>query len=71
MITAVEGPYERWLRNENRKEARLSKCPICAMCEEPIQEEYGYRLDGELYCWNCALDWLHGQEEYIDIDEDE
>lgn len=64
-------PYEEYEAYSNKQEKWLSKCPKCALCDEPIQDEYGYRLDGLLYCHDCALDWLHDQEEYIDIDEDE
>ena len=62
--------YDLWREHDDRMETKLSKCPKCALCNEPIQEEYGYRLDGELYCWDCALNWLHDTAaEYIDIEE--
>lgn len=62
--------YGLWKAHDDAMEDRLSKCPLCANCSDPIQDEYGYRLDGELYCWDCALDWLRDTTaEYIDLDE--
>lgn len=62
--------YDLWRAHDNAMEEKLNRCPKCALCNEPIQDEYGYRLDGELYCWDCALDWLRDTAaEYIDLDE--
>lgn len=69
-MTVMRDPYDEFEAYSNRQEIKLSKCPKCALCDEPIQDEYGYRLDGNLYCWDCALEWLRDvAAEYIDIEE--
>jgi len=35
--------YYRWLETR----------PKCCACDEPIQDEYGYKIIGEWYCEDC------------------
>lgn len=48
---AYDAECERWLKMR----------PVCCKCEEHIQGEYAYEIDGELYCESCAEDWLNDQ----------
>lgn len=45
--------YERWERHNDAQERMLEQCPKCECCEEPIQDEYAYRIDDELICREC------------------
>jgi Ca2+/Na+ antiporter len=45
--------YERWERHNDAQERMLEQCPKCELCEEPIQDEYAYRIDDELICREC------------------
>lgn len=47
---------DRWL------EAR----PVCCQCGEHIQDEDAYEICGDMYCDDCAHDWL--QERRVNID---
>jgi formylmethanofuran dehydrogenase subunit E len=38
------------------QEALLAKLPICECCREPIQDDYLFDVDGELYCEECMKD---------------
>lgn len=49
--------YERKRYKKNR--------PECAECGEPIQDDYGYRVAGELYCASCIENMI----EYMEDDE--
>ena len=50
---------------EAEQEKRLARCPICAYCKEPIQDEFLYDIDGELYHEECVKDlWMHSTENY-------
>lgn len=31
----------------------LNKLPKCDRCGEPIQDDHGYELDGEIFCEDC------------------
>lgn len=50
----------------NYLDDQLNRRPVCVNCHEHIQEEYAYELDGELYCDECAYDWLRKQK--VDIE---
>ncbi len=39
--------------NDAEQQARLDKLPKCVFCDEPIQEEFCYEIDGELICGVC------------------
>lgn len=39
---------------EAEREKRLARCPICASCGEPIQDEYLYDIDDNLYHEECV-----------------
>ena len=45
--------YERWERYDAEKQKKLDALPLCECCEEPIQDEYAYRIDNELICQEC------------------
>lgn len=36
-----------------RQEAALEKLPECSECNQPIQDDYCYEIDGELICPRC------------------
>lgn len=40
-------------RYDARQEALLDRLPKCAECNEPIQDDDLYDLDGALYCEDC------------------
>lgn len=41
---------------EAQQEKALARLPICTYCEQPIQDDYLFDIDGELYCEECAKD---------------
>lgn len=50
----VPDNYDAFERHEADQEAQLERCPKCAYCGEPIQEDYLFDIDGELYHEDCA-----------------
>ena len=50
----VPDNYDAFLQHEAEQEAWLSKRPICEHCEEPIQDDHLYDIEGLLYCEKCA-----------------
>ena len=50
---------------EAEQEKSLARCPICSYCSEPIQDDYLFDIDGELYCEECMKDlFRHSTENY-------
>lgn len=44
---------EEQARIDAENEKWLQKRPICSWCEEHIQDEYAYEVEGKLICPNC------------------
>ena len=42
--------FERWDRDREKK---LIHLPRCSCCDEPIQDDFCYEINGELICENC------------------
>lgn len=56
MAMYVPDNYDAYERYEAEQEMRLSRSPKCAECGEPIQDEYLYVIDDELFCESCMYD---------------
>ena len=44
---------EEQARIDAENEKWLQKRPICSWCEEHIQDEYAYEVEGKLICSSC------------------
>ena len=53
MMFYSSNPVADFERYDAQKEAELDKLPVCVCCEQPIQEEYGFCIDGDWYCEEC------------------
>ena len=42
--------FDRWDAEQNK---RLEQLPVCADCDEPIQDYEAYYKDDRWYCLNC------------------
>lgn len=45
---------------------RETKRPKCSCCGSPIWSEDAYELEGELFCADCANEWLESKKVYLD-----
>ena len=45
--------YDLWARYDDEKERELAKLPICADCDQPIQDDYYYLINDECICPDC------------------
>ena len=56
--------YERW---DAEQADWLRKRPTCDRCHEKIQDEYAYEIEpGELWCENCANEWVKEQRKDVE-----
>lgn len=53
MISRTDNPLADFDRWEEEKERAIAKLPRCDYCNEPIQDDYCYDLDGEVICEDC------------------
>lgn len=56
--------YDLWEAYDNAKEARLERLPKCAICGQPIQQEYAVMIQNDLFCDNCI------DEMKVPVDDD-
>lgn len=45
--------YDAWVRHDAEQGAELARRPLCEYCEEPIQDEYAYYIEGVWFCESC------------------
>jgi formylmethanofuran dehydrogenase subunit E len=65
MSNYVPDNYDAFRRHDAEQEEWLSKRPVCEYCGEPIQDDYLYKIGGELYCEECMNDlFRHDAEDY-------
>lgn len=47
--------YSIWAAHDAEQERRLARLPVCDYCEDPIQDDFYYEINGENIC-ECCLD---------------
>jgi formylmethanofuran dehydrogenase subunit E len=45
--------YDRWEAYDAERQRELDMLPECSECENPIQDEHCYEVNGELICPGC------------------
>lgn len=48
--------YEMWRIRERELNKRLARCPVCYHCDNPIQDERLFDINGNLYHEECAFE---------------
>ena len=51
-----DDPIRDFEQHDREQVKRLAELPVCDYCEEPIQDEAAYYINGEWYCENCLED---------------
>jgi formylmethanofuran dehydrogenase subunit E len=58
--------YSLWEAHDAERERQLAKLPHCADCDEPIQDETAYYINGEWICEDCMSAYLVNVGDYIE-----
>lgn len=45
--------YSQWEEHERQQEDWLEKRPRCGFCDERIQDDFCYEINGEYVCEDC------------------
>lgn len=45
--------YSQFAYRERRQQRELDERPACSICENPIQDDKCYNINGELICASC------------------
>lgn len=55
--------FELWDAEQSKQ---IEKLPKCRICNEPIQDDYLFEIDGELICEDCLKnEYRQETEKYI------
>lgn len=60
-IHRSDDPVRDYLNHEAEEESWLAERPVCADCDEPIQDDYCFEINGEYICPRCMED-LHRRD---------
>lgn len=52
----TDDPISDFHRYDAEQQEQLDRLPKCIYCHEPIQDDYLFNVDGELYCEDCMED---------------
>lgn len=52
-IFRTDDPIRDFNAWEAEQESWLSRRPVCADCDEPIQDDHYFDINGEVICPNC------------------
>ena len=45
--------YEKWCKHQDEQEQAEETLPKCCKCKHPIDDDFLYEIEGELYCEKC------------------
>lgn len=62
----TDDPHADFDRHDREQTEWLKRLPVCCVCDEPIQSEFLYDINGDFYCEECGESVLkHYTENYI------
>lgn len=59
----MDDNYSLWERHEREQERWLAKLPVCDYCEQHIQDDHYYEIDGEIICPDCLESYFRKENE--------
>lgn len=63
----TNNPLADFLNHDREQEAQLQKMPVCEYCDEHIQDEYCYYINGEFICPGCMNGYFKkNTDDFID-----
>lgn len=62
----TDDPHRDFDRHEANLQKELNKQPVCVDCDEPIQDDHLFDVDGDLFCEECMIaNFKRNTENYI------
>jgi formylmethanofuran dehydrogenase subunit E len=63
----TDDPVADFERHDAEQQEKLDKLPKCADCGQPIQDDYLYDLNGDLFCKKCmTANFRRPVDDYIE-----
>ena len=57
----VPDAYDQWKQHDAEQNRWLEQLPVCADCDEHIQDDHYFEINGEYICPRCMED-LHRRD---------
>ena len=54
----VPDNYDIWEAHDTQQQRAIENLPVCAYCEQPIQQDDAVQIDWYWYCDNCLENFL-------------
>lgn len=61
----VPDNYDQWKAYDAEQQKELDKLPVCADCDQPIQDGTAFYINGEFICESCMEVYRVYTEDYI------
>ena len=64
---SIPDNYDLFLKHQADQDSKLEKMPVCSICEEHIQEDRVYVINGDIVCPYCLEDeYGHNVEDLME-----
>jgi formylmethanofuran dehydrogenase subunit E len=61
-----DDPERDFLRWDAQQQNELKKLPVCADCDNPIQDESAFYINGEWICEDCMEAYRMEVDDYLE-----
>lgn len=48
--------YDLFIKHDRRQQQWLDSRPVCDYCDNPIQDDFAYQINGDILCEGCLND---------------
>ena len=63
----TDDPIRDYMAYDSEQEARRDRLPVCAYCDNPIEDDHYFLINDEVICSECLESYFRRDvEDYID-----
>ena len=49
----IPDSYDLWEAHDRKQAKRIAELPVCDVCDDPIDDDFYYEINGENICEHC------------------
>lgn len=70
MLFISDDPHRDFDRYDAEQSRLIAMLPKCCECNEPIQDDFCYEINGELICEDCLNEFHRKEtEDFVNLEE--
>ena len=50
--------YDCWVAHDAEQQRQLDRLPKCDICDEAVQDEYCFQIEGTIICVHCMNEYF-------------